>query len=323
MANDKEFSPDASRWLACIASLPTEDPAARMRLLRTLESLGCAVLREGVFLLPQTPANRRALTRLSEHIARSNGSAWVMSVTALDASQAQAFRAFFDRSAKYDELVKAVEGLEAGFGIAEPLSISRSLVRHRRAFEAIAALDFFPSDARDRAAQALRQVESRVNALVFPHLPRSGPVTQPARGYLRRLWATRRPLWADRLASAWLIRRFIDAQATLIWLDRGEACPAAAVGFGFEGAQFSNSSGKVTFEQLLETFSLEKNTALAKLGALVHYLDAGGEQVNEAAGVDTLLQGARRRFTDDDQFFAESGKTFDLLYEAYCEHPAK
>jgi hypothetical protein len=216
-----------------------------------------------------------------------------------------------------------VEGLKAGFGISEPVSISRVLAKQRREFETIVALDFFPSEARERAAQALRQVESRVNALVFPNVPRTGPVTQPTRDYFRRMWATRRPLWADRLASAWLIRRFIDAEATLVWLDKSEPCPATAVGFGFEGAPFANSSGKVTFERLLETFSLQKNTALSKVGTLVHYLDAGGEPVAEAAGVETLLQGARRRCPDDDRFFAESEKTFDLIYDAYFEPPGK
>ncbi|MSQ70751.1 MAG: hypothetical protein EXR27_05595 [Betaproteobacteria bacterium] len=323
MTNENDPMPDDTRWLACIANLPTEDPSARMLMLRTLRSLGCAVMREGAFLLPDTPANRHALTRLSEHITRNNGNAWVMSVTALDDAQTQTFRAFFDRSAKYDELVKSVEALKAGFGISEPVSISRVLAKQRREFDAISALDFFPSEARDRAAEALLHAEYQVNALVFPDAPRSGPVTQSTRNFFRRRWATRRPLWADRLASAWLIRRFIDLEATLIWLDKSEPSPEGAVGFGFQGAPFSNSSGKVTFERLLETFSLQKNTALMKVGALVHYLDAGGEPVAEAAGVATLLHGSRRRCPDDSKFFTESEKTFDLIYEAYFEPPEK
>jgi hypothetical protein len=77
----------------------------------------------------------------------------------------------------------------------------------------------------------------------------------------------------------------------------------------------------VTFEELLTGFGLDGNATLVKIGGLVHYLDTGGTPVAEAAGVETLLQGARRRSTNDDELFRESEKTFDLLYEAYVETP--
>ena len=78
MAKEKDSPPPDSRWLVYVASLPTDDPAARMRVLRTLESLGCAVLREGVYLLPDNPVNRQGLQRLSEHMTRINGSAHLL-----------------------------------------------------------------------------------------------------------------------------------------------------------------------------------------------------------------------------------------------------
>ena len=75
-----------SRWLVTVTQLPTEDPAGRMRMLRTLESLGAAVMREGVYLLPDTQDNRRALERLAQYVAQNAGSASVLappSVTAV------------------------------------------------------------------------------------------------------------------------------------------------------------------------------------------------------------------------------------------------
>jgi hypothetical protein len=323
VATDRASSGQESRWLAFVASLPVEDPAARMRVLRTLESLGCAVLREGVYLLPNTPDNRQGLQHLAEYAARLNGTCHTLSVDALDETQAQQFRTYFDRSAKYDELVKTVESLKAGFGISDPGSIARVLAKQRREFEAISALDFFPSPSRDQAARALSEAEQRVNALMFPEAPTASRGETTGTDYFKRIWATRRPLWADRLASAWLIRRFIDPEASLLWLDQGQECPHAAVGFGFEGATFSNTKSLVTFEQLLSSFGLTKNSTLGRLGALVHYLDAGGSPIAEAAGVETLLQGARRRSSSDDELFSETEKTFDLLYEAYYESPAK
>lgn len=319
----KEKESQESRWLAYITSLPIDDPAARMRVLRTLEGLGCAVMREGVYLLPDTQGNRQSLARISDHIGRVGGTAHLLSVTSADESQSELFRGFFDRTAKYEALIQTVEGLKAGFGISEPVAISRVLTKQRREFETISAFDFFPSEARDRATRVLRETEEKVHALMFPDAPQPGPLRESGKTYFRRTWATRRPLWADRLASGWLVRRFIDPQATMIWLDKGQECPQAAVSFGFEGAQFSNSGTQVTFERLLTSFSLDGNPTLAKIGALVHFLDAGGAAVPEAAGVETLLQGARRRSPGDDELFGECEKTFDLLYDAYFEPPAK
>ncbi len=323
MATEKETTPKDSPWLVYVASLPTEDPGARMRVLRTLDSLGCAVLREGVFLLPDNAVNRQGLQRLSEHMVRINGYAHILQVASIDARQMQAFRSLFDRTAKYEELIKTVESLRAGFGISEPGVIAQVLSKQRREFEAIGALDFFTSPMKNRAAQVLRNTEAKVRKLMFPDTPRTGRVTQSGRDYFNCIWATRKPLRTDRLASAWLIRRFIDPEATLLWLEKTQGCPSTTVGFGFKGATFSNSRDKVTFEALLAGFGLDRNVTLAKIGSLVHFLDAGGTPVAEAAGVDTLLQGARRRSNSDEELFSESEKTFDLLYEAYFQAPGK
>jgi len=314
----------AAHWLAYVTTLPTEDPAARMLVLRTLESLGCAVIREGVFLLPDTPAARQGLTSLSDHIARINGSAYLLAVNSLDESQTRQFLGLFDRTHKYNDLIKTVEGLKAGFGVSDPVSIMRLLNKHKREYEIISTLDFFPSESKARAARALSEAEQAVHALMFPQAQKtSGTIDTTGKQYFRRVWATRKPLWADQLASAWLIRRFIDPEATLLWLDKNQECPARAVGFGFAGATFCNSKDKVTFEEILAGFKLEQNTGLARIGALIHALNAGETKVAEAAGVQTLLQGAVRRTDSEDQLLAETEMTFDLLYEAYFEAPGK
>jgi hypothetical protein len=314
----------AAQWLAYVTTLPTEDPAARMRVLRTLESLGCAVMREGVFLLPDTPAARQGLSSLTDHIARINGSAYLLSVNSLDEAQAQQFLGFFDRTHKYDGLIKNVESLKAGFGISDPVSIMRLLNKHKREYTIISTLDFFPSESKERAARALTEAEQAVHALMFPQAQKkAGTVDTTGKQYFQRAWATRKPLWADQLASAWLIRRFIDPEAKLLWLEKKQECPANAVGYAFAGATFCNSKDKVTFEEILASFKLDKNTALARIGALIHALDGGETRVAEAAGVQTLLQGALRRTDNEDQLFAETEMTFDLLYEAYFEVPGK
>ena len=307
-------------WLVTITQLPTEDPAARMRVLRTLESLGAAVMREGAYLLPDTTANRQALDALAEYIVKSAGTAQVLQVHATSPVQQEMLRRFFDRSARYDALIKTVESLRVGFGHTDPSAISRVLHKQRREFDAIAALDFFPTEARSRAEQALFETDAAVKKLLFTS---SQTRLDAGERLLRRAWATRKPPWADRLACAWLIRRFVDPEATLTWLEKTEELPSGALGFAFDGAHFAASEGRVAYEEMLAQLELAKNPALAKIGSIVHFLEMGGTAVPEAAGVQTLLQGAVRRSAENVQeLLAEVEKTFDLLYEAYYE-PAK
>jgi hypothetical protein len=310
---------ESGRWLALVASLPTEDPAARMRGLRTLESLGAAVIREGVYLLPETSTTRQGLEYLADYISKGVGSAQVLTVVAASEAQQQAFRKMFDRSARYQELLKDVESLRSGFGIADPSAVLRVLHKKRHDFESISALDFFTNELQERARTALDDTEAAVHKLLFPaQTPASGAPDAPMR---RRVWATRKPAWADRLACAWLIRRFADPEGTVVWLEKNQGIPANAVDFAYAGARFGNNASQVTFEVMLQYFGLATNTALVKIGAIVHFLEARDTPVPEAAGVQTLLQGAARRSTTDDELLGEAEKTFDLLYEAYFEPP--
>ena len=308
--------PSASSWLAFVVQMPLEDPAARMRVLRTLEALGAAVMREGAYLLPETPANRQSLDTLADYVAKCAGQAHVLRVGESPPAQQEAFRRLFDRTARYEELVKTVESLRVGFGLSDPSAISRVLHKQRREFEAIAALDFFPTPARERAERALNEADAAVRKLLFPQ---SQGHAGPAEDLLRRIWATRKPLWADRLASAWLVRRFVDPEGKVVWLDKAQEPPPGAIGFAFEGAHFSNSETRVTYEEILAQLRLTDNPALVRIGGLVHYLEVRGNPVAEAAGVQTLLQGAVRRARNEDELLAEAEKTFDLLYEAYFE----
>jgi hypothetical protein len=306
-------------WLVMVAQLPAEDPAARMRVLRTLESLGAGVLREGAYALPDSPANRRALDALADYIRKSDGSVQVLRVTAASEAQSAELKGLFDRSAQYDNLVKTVESLRVAFGHTDPSAIARVLLKQRRDFEAISALDFFPTPAKLRAQQAIDGVDQEIRKLYFAHTP---TYIGPGEKLHGRTWATTKPLWADRLGSAWLVRRFVDPEAKIVWLEAPAERPAGAIGFGFEGAHFAASAARVTFEDILGQLQLGANAALARIGAIVHFLELRGAPVPEAAGVETLLQGALRRAQSDDELLSEAEKTFDLLYEAYFE-PSK
>ncbi|HZV53774.1 MAG TPA: chromate resistance protein ChrB domain-containing protein [Rhodocyclaceae bacterium] len=135
--------------------------------------------------------------------------------------------------------------------------------------------------------------------------------------FVGRTWATRKHLWVDRMASAWLIRRFIDKKAKFLWLDNPKKCPKTALGFDFDGAAFTHVGSRVSLEVLMASFGLEDDAALVRIAAIVHYLDVGGVAVPEAAGIEAVLTGLRAAAPDDDKLLAEAGRVFDGLYTAY------
>jgi hypothetical protein len=189
----------------------------------------------------------------------------------------------------------------------------------RREFESIHATDYFPGPAAAQAGELLAEVEM---ALTAPGEPQAQVGRIPRlnrKDYRGRTWATRARPWVDRLASAWLIKRFIDPKARVVWLKDPKTCPRRALGFDFDGAAFTHVGARVTFEVLLASFALEDDKGLERLGQLVHYLDVGGVPVPEAAGLETILNGARRQHADDDRLLGEAVKTFDYLYNAFSQ----
>lgn len=303
----------ADAWLALVLSLPTSNATARMRIWRALKTLGCGALRDGVYLLPDGAAALQALAELARTAQQSGGEAQVLRVGIVDAQQDAALRALFDRGEQYRELVAA-----ATTAAGDAAHRAKALRTLRRDFDAIAAIDFFPGEAQAQARQALADLE----AALSPGEPRAaaGRIRRlDAADYQGRTWATRRHLWVDRMASAWLIRRFIDRKARFVWLDKPEHCPRRALGFDFDGAAFTHVAGRVTFEVLAASFGLDADPALRRIGDIVHFLDAGGIAVDTAPGVEAILAGARSRADDDDALLDEAGRIFDFLYAAQTE----
>lgn len=309
-------------WFALVVSLPTQNGTGRMRLWRALKAGGCAVLRDGVYLLPGGAEPGPLFGGLAQDVEAGGGTAHLLTLTARDEAQEATFRALFDRAQQYTELLEEIVQAHAALTPAETPALRKTLKKLRRDFEALAAIDFFPDTAQARTGTALNELEQAAQARYSPGEPHSaaGKIAKLDKaGYRGSVWATRRHLWVDRMASAWLIRRFIDPAARFVWLDSPADCPADALGFDFDGAAFTHMGSRVTFEVLMASFSLESDAGLARLAGLVHFLDIGGIPVSDAGGVETLLTGLHNRCGDDDTLLAEAGRIFDLLYTAYAE----
>jgi hypothetical protein len=182
------------------------------------------------------------------------------------------------------------------------------------------ARDFFPGEPRRQIEGALADTEIAINRRFAPEEPQPAPHKirhRKDRDYRGRTWATRQHLWVDRVASAWLIRRFIDPHAEFVWLKRAKDCPKRAVGFDFDGAEFTHVDSKVTFEVLVSSFALDQDLGLIRLGALVHHLDVGGIPTAEGPGFATILAGARKLQPDDDALLKAITPVLDSLYAEY------
>jgi len=312
----------APTWLELVISLPTENATERMRVWRALKATGAGVLRDGVYVLPERPDLEEVLAGLAGEIGEAGGSAYVLRVEPRDAEQAEALCAMFDRTKEYAELAREIAGVRVAASAQDPAALRRQMRTLRRQVEALAAIDFFPGEARAQVESALLEAEAAAEEILEPGEPRpaKGPIPRLDRAqYRKRVWATRKAPWVDRLACAWLIKRHIDPAASFVWLEKPADLPKKAVGFDFDGAPFTHVDNRVTFEVMLRSFGLDDDPALRRLAEVVHYLDVGGLPVSDAPGLGTLLTGARQRSRNDDHFLKLAITLFDLVYVAYTE----
>ncbi len=313
------------KWLLLILSLPTENASARMRAWRALKGTGAASLRDGVYLLPEGETHQAMFAEVAESIDTAGGQAWLLMTEAMEAS----FATLFDRTGEYQRLAADIQqGLDVVAAAATP-DLARLARKLRKQFNALVTIDFFPGEAKRQVLAQLNELEQHLHTRLSPGepTPRQDEIESlDASAFQGRLWATRARPWVDRLASAWLIHRFIDRQARFLWLARPADCPADALGFDFDGAAFTHTGEgqktRVSFETLMASFGLEHDAALNKLAEVVHFLDAGGLPVAEAAGLETLLAGMRASLADDDALLSAASQTFDFLYLHYQQSAA-
>ncbi|PAU77284.1 hypothetical protein CK498_08560 [Halomonas salipaludis] len=291
-----------------------------MRIWRALRSMGAAVLRDGVYLLPASPSRYQALQHQADAIQTLGGTSLLLEVDDTSVQTTEVLPSLFDRGAEYQELLEAIASWQRECPRLVAREAQRRLLQLQRRFQALIEIDFFPGAGKERIVESLADAEATYNRCFVPDEPKATRAEIPRleqSAFRSRLWATRRHLWVDRVASAWLIQRFIDPEARFLWLESPTKCPTEALGFDFDGAAFTHVDDKVTFEVLLASFGLVVDAALVRLGELVHYLDVGGAPVPEAAGLKLMLSGARERCPDDDALLAHVVPLLDDLYQAY------
>jgi hypothetical protein len=310
----------SSKWLLLITNLPGGNQTLRMRIWRALKAAGAGSLRDGVYLLPKSNAATRVFSEQSRELEAGAGSAHVVTFTSDSPDQQAALLALFDRTGDYQEVLDHLSYLRRELLKIEEVEARRRLAALRRDVSAVAAVDFFGGEARSQVEAALADLATALDAQYSLDEPHSAPrkiSRLNSKDYRALTWATREHLWIDRVCSAWLIRRFIDPKAKFLWLKRVKDCPKTAVGFDFDGADFSHVGHRVTFEVLLHSFGLERDAGLLALAALVHFLDVGGVPIPEAAGLAAVVSGARALHPDDTALLKAVSPVLDSLYAAF------
>jgi hypothetical protein len=306
-------------WLVLTATLPTTPSGLRVRVWRALKATGAGTLREGVYVLPATAPSAPALRELAKTIADAGADAYLLELRARDDAQEQAFRALFDRSEHYAELVQAVKDARKGIKSASEAELHKTLRSLEQQLQQVQASDFFPGRESAGCVEAVSALRREIELHLSPDEPSPTKAVVPSlsiEDYQGRTWATRKRPWVDRLATAWLVRRFIDKSPNFIWLADPKKCPQQALGYDFDGAAFTHVGELVTFEVVARSFGLDEKPALARLGQLVHYIDVGGIPLDEAPGIEMIVRGLQAQHGDDDQLLEAAFVFFDTLYAA-------
>jgi hypothetical protein len=306
-------------WLLLVHSLPGQNGALRIGVWRNLQALGAGSLRDGVSVLPDRPEFADAFAAIRASVVASGGTAHVLPMSGATGADAE-FRALFDRTEAYETLIATIERALNGLAQTTEADARRTLRQIVRDLGRIEASDFFASAGRERAQVLLATLTAAITKTFSPDEPVAiGDHISPRdrEEFRGRLWVTRRRMWVDRVASAWLIARFIDSAATFAWFERADEAPAHAVGYDYDGATFTHVGDLSTFEVLIAAFNLANDVVLARIAAMVHALDIGGVSVAEGAGFEAVLAGMRDRTSGDQELREKMSEVLDAFYVAF------
>jgi len=318
------------KWLLFFYTVPAKPGNLRMKVWRRLIKMGAASLKGSVYILPYSDDHLEALHWLTEEVASLGGEAAFVRVGTVETMGDEEIRALFNaqREKEYVPIGATMEALEVQLSSLEQQEDPKGMEKVKLSFQkllkdyrAIQGIDFFHSPKGSALQERMERFEESFKKLtVQPQVEReklAGPKRKE--DYQDRVWVTRKNPFVDRMASAWLIRRFIDPQASFEFLEKDQMLAEAphAVSFDLPGGDFSHQQDRCTFEVLMEAFSL-RGKALRKMAEVVHELDLkDGKFLNpQASGVESILLGICKTATDDREALNEGIKVFARLYAA-------
>ena len=308
-------------WLLMVHQLPSEPSNVRVRTWRQLRQLGAISIKQAVYVLPESSAARDGFERLRAEITGAGGHASVFSAASVDAWSDEALMEAFRQSRERDygrvarDLENALRRLRGRRKQWPTPSPSPQLLdRFRQRLATAERLDFFAAPGRDRAIALLEQLAVAVcpdESASARRGSRSGCKDE----YRGRLWITRTRPGVDRMACAWLIRRFIDPDARFGFvIDRREV-PDQAIPFDMSGVELSHHGEHCTFETLCDRFEI-RNAAVDRIAAIVHDLDLKDDRFGapETPTIGGVVQGLQLANASDEALLDHGIALFEALY---------
>jgi hypothetical protein len=319
----------AGEWLLIFYSVPSHPVSNRMMIWRKLAKAGAVQLKGAVYILPATEEHEELLQWLIGEVKSMGGDgAFVRSAdirTMTDADIRRIFTQQADR--EYHRLEKALDVLERkiqsirkGTKNEDGKRLADQVTKITKEFEGIAKRDFFNSLTGQPIKKRVQALEDGLrDAKKEPPEEAASIRAKRPMDYRGKIWATRKNPFVDRMASAWLIKRFVDPKASFTFIDERSIASLdnTTVAFDMRGAAFTHVGDLCTFEVLVKSFGI-KDKAAKKIAEIVHDLDVKDDKYGkpEAAGVEDILTGIRKTAKNDADGLERGMAAFEMLYQS-------
>ena len=315
------------RWLLLVHQMPSKPAYARVKVWRRLQAIGAVAVKNAVYALPCTPEAQEDFEWLLREIGGAGGEAVICEARLVDGLTDREVRALFDRARDedYADLAKEARGILEALPCAGDLPAEAraeakgQLARLKARLAHVAAIDFFGADGRQAVEGLVAGLEGRLAEADTEEdgMPEEQGKAGGLEGLRGRTWVTRQGVHVDRIASAWLIRRFVDPEARFRFVPaKGYAPEPGELRFDMYDAEFTHEGDRCTFEVLLARAGLDGDAALRAVAEIVHDIDLKDAKFArpEADGIRTLVAGICVGAGGDRERLARGAAVFEDLY---------
>jgi len=320
----ENLPPAAAPWLLLVHQLPPKPAYLRVKVWRRLQGLGAVSVKNSVYVLPTSEQTREDFQWLLREIEHGGGEGMVCEASLVDGLSDQEVRGLFDaaRDTDYALITKELRSLTAVLkrrgARGKDAELTPQIAKLRRRLAEIGDIDFFSATGRLTVEGLLSEIETRL-ANEPPLKQEADMVKQPPPDLKGKTWVTRQGVHIDRIACAWLIRRFIDPDARFKFVSaKSYDGNPGEVRFDMFKAEFTHEGDKCTFEVMLDRVGL-KDAALRAVAEIVHDIDLkdGKYAREQAAGIAHVIEGICMTQQDDMARIERGSTLFDDTYEYF------
>ncbi len=316
------------KWLLLIHQIPPKPNYFRVKIGRRLQRLGAAPIKNSVYVLPRSEQSYEDFEWVVREIVEGGGEASVCEARFVEGLSDAEVEALFNsaREGDYLEFAGEVRRLQSMLSRSKKAEDSKeelesSIARLRKRLAEIENIDFFAASGRETVEALLVTLEQRLKAFANPPSDQGdAPAPRlPIDKVQGRTWVTRKGIYVDRMASAWLIRRFIDKDARFKFVPgKGYRPEPGELRFDMFEAEYTHEGDRCTFEVLLQRFGLTES-ALKQIAEIVHDIDLkdGKFGREDALGLERLIAGIAMTNPEDEKRLAEGTAVFNSLYEYF------